>query len=140
MSDSDTETKYTFGNFIKEAFLNALGIWIVLAILTFTGIQKRLDDWAIRKCMEWRGRRLQRRREREVAQGQAQESGISSAATTEPVDAQMTEVGDVGNNIILSTITAQNASTMEGKAEDGVELTEEDRIPVEQATDYGTQG
>ncbi|KAF3916919.1 hypothetical protein ABW21_db0205316 [Orbilia brochopaga] len=143
-ADPDPNSRYTFGNFIKEAFLNALGIWAVLAIMTFTGIQKRLDDWAIRKGMEWRERRLQRQRERENTQPeQALEAGTSSATSDIPIDsqAQMTEVV-AGHIIILGAISTQPPDTTEARETDGaMEFGEEDRIPVEQATmDYGTQG
>ncbi|KAJ6264011.1 hypothetical protein Dda_0150 [Drechslerella dactyloides] len=140
-TDSDSEPYHeSLGSFVKDLIRQTFFFWCFMAIMTFSGIQKRLDDWAIRKGMEWRERRLQRRREREL-QLAGPEAGTQTAPVTADGQAQMAEVSDVGHSVILNTIVAQAPDTTEAKAEDGaVEATEEDRIPVEQAVDYGTQG
>ncbi|KAK6522276.1 hypothetical protein TWF281_002840 [Arthrobotrys megalospora] len=68
--------------FWEDLWRPMLFYFVFQALLTFTGIQKKMDDWAIRKGQEWRERRSNGREERELETLDL-EGGVSTVQITE---------------------------------------------------------
>ncbi|KAK6342092.1 hypothetical protein TWF730_001571 [Orbilia blumenaviensis] len=77
IEDAPSRSGLLWGDTIRFIVL----YFIIQIFLTVTGLQRRFDDWAIQKGIEWRERRRKRNEERERKR-LGLEGGVGSDQTT----------------------------------------------------------